>query len=246
MVLNLKNKEFNFVKKYSNSERIAILFFLCYYLLVEIYILNLLIMLESIQIGKMAPNFVTIGVYKNRLGKIRLSDYHGKKYIILIFYPANFTSVSSTELIQLSDRIAEFRKLSTEILAISVDSPFSHLHYLLSKRSQGGVEQLNYPLISDLNQTITKKYQLLSDDGLAFPGLFIIDKEGIIQYYTVNNLLCGRSINELLRILQSIQYIKENPGQACPVDWKYGNNILYSHPLKSKVYFKTLYSNKKN
>lgn len=203
-------------------------------------------MLESIQIGKMAPNFVTIGVYKNRLGKIRLSDYHGKKYIILIFYPANFTSVSSTELIQLSDRIAEFRKLSTEILAISVDSPFSHLHYLLSKRSQGGVEQLNYPLISDLNQTITKKYQLLSDDGLAFPGLFIIDKEGIIQYYTVNNLLCGRSINELLRILQSIQYIKENPGQACPVDWKYGNNILYSHPLKSKVYFKTLYSNKKN
>lgn len=203
-------------------------------------------MLESIQIGKMAPNFVTVGVYKNRLGKIRLSDYHGKKYVILFFYPANFTSVSSTELIQLSDRISEFRKLSTQILGVSVDSPFSHLHYLLSKRSQGGVDQINYPLISDLNQTITKKYQLLSDDGLAFPGLFIIDKEGVIQYYTVNNLLCGRSVNELLRILQSIQYIKENPGQACPVDWKYGNHILYSHPLKSKVYFKTLYSNKKN
>lgn len=203
-------------------------------------------MLNSIQIGKMAPNFVTVGVYKNRLGKIRLSDYHGKKYVVLLFYPANFTSVSSTELIQLSDRISEFRKLSTQILGISVDSPFSHLHYLLSKRSQGGVDQLNYPLISDLNQTITKKYKLLTDDGFAFPGLFIIDKEGIIQYYTVNNLLCGRSINELLRILRSIQYIKENPGQACPVDWKFGNKILYSHPLKSKVYFKTLYSNKKN
>ena len=203
-------------------------------------------MLDSIQIGKMAPNFVTVGVYKNRLGKIRLSDYHGKKYVILLFYPANFTSVSSTELIQLSDRISEFRKLSTQILAISGDSPFSHLHYLLSKRSQGGVDQLNYPLISDLNQIITKKYKLLTDDGLAFPGLFIIDKEGIIQYYTVNNLLCGRSINELLRILRSIQYIKKNPGQSCPVDWNYGNKILYSHPLKSKVYFKTLYSNKKN
>ena len=203
-------------------------------------------MLNSIQIGKMAPNFVTVGVYKNRLGKIRLSDYHGKKYVVLLFYPANFTSVSSTELIQLSDRISEFRKLSTQILGISVDSPFSHLHYLLSKRSQGGVDQLNYPLISDLNQTITKKYKLLTDDGFAFPGLFIIDKEGIIQYYTVNNLLCGRSINELLRILRSIQYIKENPGQACPVDWKFGNKILYSHPLKSKVYFKTLYSNKNN
>jgi peroxiredoxin (alkyl hydroperoxide reductase subunit C) len=199
-------------------------------------------MRNLVQIGTMAPNFVTVGVYKNRLGKIRLSDYHGKKYVILIFYPANFTSVSSTELIQLSDRISEFRKLSTQILAISVDSPFSHLHYLLSKRSQGGLGQLNYPLISDLNQTITNKYKLLTTDGFALPGSFLIDKEGIIQYYTVNNLLCGRSINELLRILKSIQFIKENPGQACPVDWINGDKTLYSHPLKSKVYFKTLYS----
>ena len=203
-------------------------------------------MINSIQIGKRAPNFVTVGVYKNRLGKIRLSDYYGKKYVILIFYPANFTSVSSTELIQLSDRISEFRKLSTQILGISVDSPFSHLHYLLSKRNQGGVAQLNYPLVSDLNQTITKQFKILTDDGFSFPALFIVDKEGIIQYYTVNNLLCGRSINELLRILRSIQYIKENPGHACPVDWKFGNKILYSHPLKSKVYFKKLYSKKKN
>ena len=203
-------------------------------------------MVNSVQIGAMAPNFITVGVYKNRLGKIRLSDYYGKKNVILVFYPANFTSVSLTELIQLSDRISEFRKLSTEILAISVDSPFSHLHFLLLKRNQGGLGQLNYPLISDSNQVITNQYKLLTNDGMAFPGLFLIDKEGIIQYYTVNNLLCGRSVNELLRILQSIQYIKENPGQACPVDWKYGDKILYSHPLKSKVYFKTLHSNKKN
>ena len=202
-------------------------------------------MINSIQIGKRAPNFVTVGVYKNRLGKIRLSDYYGKKYVILIFYPANFTSVSSTELIQLSDRISEFRKLSTQILGISVDSPFSHLHYLLSKRNQGGVAQLNYPLVSDLNQTITKQFKILTDDGFSFPALFIVDKEGIIQYYTVNNLLCGRSINELLRILRSIQYIKENLGHEGTVYWKSGTTTLYSHPLKSKVYFKTLYSQKK-
>lgn len=202
-------------------------------------------MLESIQIGRIAPNFITIGVFKNKLGKIRLSDYHGKKYVILIFYPANFTSISATELIKLSDKISEFRKLSTQILAISIDSPFSHIHYLLSKRSQGGLGQLNYPLISDLNQTITTKYRLLTPEGLALPGVFIIDKEGIIQYYTVNNLLCGRSINELLRILQSVQYVKENPGQVCPVDWKFGDKVLYSHPLKSKIYFKNLYSSKK-
>jgi len=196
------------------------------------------------RIGKTAPNFLTIGVYKKRLGKIRLSDYRGKKYVILLFYPANFTSVSPTELILLSDRISEFRKLSTQILAISIDSPFSHLQYLLSKREEGGLENLNYPLVSDLTHTITSNYQLLTDEGLAFPGLFIIDKEGIIQYYTVNNLLCGRNINELLRILESIQYVKENPGHACPVNWNYGDRILYSHPLKSKIYFKDLYSPK--
>ena len=203
-------------------------------------------MLDFPQIGKMAPNFLTVGVYKNRLGKIRLSDYYGKKYVILLFYPANFTSVSLTELIALSDRISEFRRLSTQVLAISVDSPFSHLQYLLLNRNEGGLNKLNYPLISDLDHSITRKYKMLTSEGFALPGLFIIDKVGIIQYYTVNNLLCGRSINELLRILKSIQYIKENPGQACPVDWKYGDKILYSHPLKSKVYFKTLYSNKKN
>lgn len=202
-------------------------------------------MSDSIQIGKPAPNFVTVGVLNNRIGKIRLSDYHGKKYVVLIFYPANFTPISPTELIRLNDRITEFRKLSTQILAVSVDSPFSHLHYLISKRTQGGLEKLNYPLISDLNRVITKKYKLLTNDGFSFPGLFIIDKEGIIQYYTVNNLLCGRSVDELLRILKSIQYIKENPGYACPVDWKYGDKIFYSHPLKSKGYFKMLYSKKR-
>ena len=201
-------------------------------------------MLEFPQIGQMAPNFLTIGVYNNRLGQIRLSDYYGKKYVILIFYPANFTTVSLTELVALSNRISEFRKLSAQILAISVDSPFSHLYYLLSKPNQGGLGNLNYPLISDMNKSITNTYKLLTNDGFSLPGLFIIDKEGTIQYYTVNNLLCGRSINELLRILKAIQYIKENPGQACPVDWTFGDNILYSHPLKSKIYLKKLYSNK--
>ena len=128
------------------------------------------------QIGKLAPNFLTVAVYKNRLGKIRLSDYHGKKYVVLVFYPANFTTVSLTELIELSERINEFKQLSTQILAISVDSPFSHLHSLLVKRNQGGLAELNYPLVSDLNQTITKKYHLLTNDGLSLPGLFISER----------------------------------------------------------------------
>jgi peroxiredoxin (alkyl hydroperoxide reductase subunit C) len=211
-------------------------------------------MKTSPQIGKIAPNFVTVGVFKEKLGRIRLSDYRGKKYVILIFYPANFTPVSSTELIALSDNISEFRKLSTQILAVSIDSPFSHLQSLLLSRKQGGLANLNYPLISDLSQNITRDYKLLTEEGLALPGLFIIDKEGIIQYYTVNNLLCSRSINELIRILESIQYVKKNPGQACPANWKSSSSknfqqydqTLYSHPLRSKLYFRDLYSSKKN
>ena len=175
-------------------------------------------MVSSLQVGKLAPNFLTIGVYKNQLGKIRLSDYRGKKYVILVFYPANFTSISATELIGLNDRISEFKKLSAQILAISMDSPFSHLQFLLATRYQNGLKDLDYPLISDLTQKITTNYQLLTEDGLAFPGLFIIDKEGIIQYYTVNNLLCGRNVSEILRVLKSIQYVKENPGQIFPVE----------------------------
>ena len=211
-------------------------------------------MKTSPQIGKIAPNFVTVGVFKKRLGRIRLSDYRGKKYVILIFYPANFTPVSPTELIALSDNISEFRKLSTQILAVSIDSPFSHLQSLLLSRKHGGLANLNYPLISDLSQTITKDYKLLTEEGLALPGVFIIDKEGIIQYYNVNNLLCSRSISELIRILESIQYVKKNPGQACPANWKSSSSknfqeydqILYSHPLRSKLYFRDLYSSKKN
>ena len=205
------------------------------------------------QIGKKAPNFVSVGVFEKRLGQIRLSDYRGKKYVVLIFYPANFTPTAVTELIALNDNVAEFRKLSTQVLAVSIDSPFSHLQSLLVSRKDGGLANLKYPLISDLSQRITKDYKLLTEEGFALPGLFIIDKEGIIQYYSVNNLLCSRNINELLRIIESIQYIKKNPGQACPVYWQASSfkkfqqyeQILYSHPLKSKIYFKELSSSKK-
>jgi len=203
-------------------------------------------MLDYPQIGKVAPNFLTIGVYKRKLGKIRLSDYRARKYVILIFYPGNFTTVSPTELIVLSDRIDEFRKLSTQILAISIDSPFSHLRSILSSREEGGLKDISYPLLSDLTQQITRDYKLLTDEGISSAGLVIIDKQGIIQYYSINNSLCGRSINEILRVLKAIQYVQNHPGQVCPVDWEYGDKTLSSYPLKSQIHFKELYSSEKN
>lgn len=183
-------------------------------------------MVHSLQIGKLAPNFLTIGVYKNQLGKIRLSDYRGKKYVILVFYPANFTSLSITELLKLNDKISEFKKLSAQVLAISVDSPFSHLQFLLTTRYKNNFKELEYPLISDLTQKITTNYQLLTGDGLSFPGLFIIDKDGIIQYYTVNNLLCGRNVNEILRVLRSIQCVKTSSVKVSHFNWDSGSNNL--------------------
>ena len=192
-------------------------------------------MVNQVQIGQPAPNFLAIGVYKQKLGKIRLSDYRGKKYVVLVFYPANITPVSPTELLALNNRIKEFHKLSTQILAVSIDSPFSHLHYLSLTKEKGGLKNLDYPLISDINQTITIDYKLLTEDGLALPGLFIIDKEGLIQYYNVNNLLCGRSVNEIIRILKSIQYIKENPGEACPADWNDEESTLSSSSQTLKI-----------
>ena len=193
-------------------------------------------MVNYLQIGKLAPNFLTVGVYKNKLGKIRLSDYRGKKYVILVFYPANFTSISLTELIELNKKISEFRKLSAQILAISIDSPFSHLQFSLKTQSDNNLRELDYPLISDLTQKITNSYQLLRQDGLACPGLFIIDKEGIIQYYSINNLLCGRNITEIIRILRAIQYVKANPGQICPVNWDLGDKNLPANIWNSRNY----------
>lgn len=181
----------NFYKNYNNLKRF-------------------IFMLTSLQIGKLAPNFSTVGVYKNQLGKIRLSDYRGKKYVILIFYPANFTLLSLKELRYVNEYIRKFQALSTQILAISIDSPFSHLQFLSSSYFKKNLIKLNYPLISDLTKEIANKYNLLTEDGLCFPGVFIIDKDGVIQYYNVNNLLCGRDIGEILRVLRVIQYLKTN------------------------------------
>ena len=177
-------------------------------------------MISSLQIGKLAPNFVTVGVYRNQLGKVRLSDYRGKKYVILIFYPANFTYISTNELIRLNDYTKDLRKLSTQILAISLDSPFSHLQFLVNAQSQNRVLYLDYPLVSDLTQRIANQYNLLSDQGLCLPGVFIIDKDGIIQHYTVYNLLCDRNIHEIIRVLESIQFLKENPRKVYSTDLK--------------------------
>jgi peroxiredoxin (alkyl hydroperoxide reductase subunit C) len=121
-----------------------------------------------------------------------------------------------------------------------VDSEFSHLAWLQTERDAGGLGDLNYPLISDLKKEISAAYNVLTDEGIALRGLFIIDKEGLIQHATINNLAFGRSVDETLRVLQAIQYVQANPEEVCPANWKPGDKTMIPDPIKSKDYFSAI------
>nr|WCH56142.1 2-Cys peroxiredoxin [Calliblepharis sp.] len=194
---------------------------------------------NCIRVGQKAPDFSSIAVYDQEFKEIKLSDYLGK-YVILLFYPLNFTFVCPTELTAFSDVYHTFRQLNAEILGISVDSEYSHLAWLQTEREIGGLGNLNYLLVSDLTKQISSSYNVLTEDGKALRGLFIIDKEGIIQHSLVNNLDFGRSVNEVLRTLHAIQYVQENPDEVCPANWTPGNATIISNPKGSKEYFSSI------
>lgn len=181
---------------------------------------------NNVQVGKIAPDFETVAIYDEESYNIRLSDYRKKKYVVLFFYPLNFTFVCPTEITAFSDRFKEFSSLDTEVLGVSVDSEYSHLLWTQTKREEGGVGLLQYPLVSDIKKEISESYNILHHSGVALRGLFIIDKKGVIQYSTTNNLSFGRSVDETLRILQAIQYITENPDEVCPSDWEPGDDTI--------------------
>uniref|UniRef100_A0A7C8YY59 thioredoxin-dependent peroxiredoxin n=1 Tax=Opuntia streptacantha TaxID=393608 RepID=A0A7C8YY59_OPUST len=189
-------------------------------------------------VGNAAPDFEAEAVFDQEFINVKLSDYKGKKYVILFFYPLDFTFVCPTEITAFSDRYGEFEKLNTEILGVSVDSVFSHLAWIQTDRKSGGLGDLKYPLVSDVTKSISKAYSvLIPDQGIALRGLFIIDKEGVIQHSTINNLAIGRSVDETLRTLQALQYVQQNPDEVCPAGWKPGDKSMKPDPKLSKEYF---------
>ncbi|XP_071720072.1 2-Cys peroxiredoxin BAS1, chloroplastic-like [Rutidosis leptorrhynchoides] len=189
-------------------------------------------------VGNKAPDFEAEAVFDQEFINVKLSDYIGKKYVILFFYPLDFTFVCPTEITAFSDRHAEFEKLNTEILGVSVDSVFSHLAWVQTDRKSGGLGDLNYPLISDVTKSISKSFNvLIEDQGVALRGLFVIDKEGVIQHSTINNLAIGRSVDETMRTLQALQFVQENPDEVCPAGWKPGEKTMKPDPKLSKDYF---------
>ncbi|XP_058109053.1 2-Cys peroxiredoxin BAS1, chloroplastic-like [Magnolia sinica] len=192
-------------------------------------------------VGNEAPDFEAEAVFDQEFIQVKLSDYIGKKYVILFFYPLDFTFVCPTEITAFSDRYADFEKLNTEILGVSIDSVFSHLAWVQTDRKSGGLGDLKYPLISDVTKSISQSYGvLIPHQGIALRGLFIIDKEGVIQHSTINNLAIGRSVDETMRTLQALQYVQENPDEVCPAGWKPGDKSMKPDPKLSKEYFSAI------
>ncbi|MBA3921513.1 MAG: peroxiredoxin [Nostocaceae cyanobacterium] len=190
-----------------------------------------------LRVGQPAPDFTATAVVDQEFKTIKLSDYRGK-YVVLFFYPLDFTFVCPTEIIAFSDRFSEFKETNTEVLAVSVDSEFSHLAWIQSDRKSGGIGDLNYALVSDIKKEISAAYNVLDPEaGVALRGLFIIDKDSIIQHATINNLSFGRSVDETLRTLKAIQYVQSHPDEVCPAGWQPGEKTMVPDPVKSKVYF---------
>jgi alkyl hydroperoxide reductase subunit AhpC len=195
----------------------------------------------AVLVQKSAPDFKANAVHPDgSFGEVSLSQYRGK-YVMLFFYPLDFTFVCPTEIIAFSDRNAEFKALNVQILGVSVDSHYSHLAWCNTPRTQGGIGKIEYPLIADLNKQIARDYDVLVNDAIALRGLFLIDKAGVVRHQVVNDLPLGRSVDEALRMVQALQFFEAN-GEVCPADWKEGKQSIKPTVKDSKQFFATEYA----
>jgi peroxiredoxin (alkyl hydroperoxide reductase subunit C) len=195
----------------------------------------------SVLVQKPAPDFTAQAVMPDlSFRELKLSDYRGK-YVIVYFYPLDFTFVCPTEIIAFSEKHAEFAKLDVEILGVSVDSHFSHLAWRERPRNKGGLGDLRYPLVADLNKSIARAYDVLVADGsVALRGLFLIDRQGVVRHQVVNDLPLGRSVDEALRMVKALQFFETN-GEVCPADWKEGSATIKPDPKGSQSFFEKAY-----
>jgi peroxiredoxin (alkyl hydroperoxide reductase subunit C) len=177
-------------------------------------------------VAKKAPDFTAQAVMAdNSMEELTLSDYRGK-YVVLFFYPLDFTFVCPSEIIAFDEKLNEFSKRNCEVIAVSTDSQFSHWAWKNTPRNQGGLGQVRFPIVADLTKKISKDYGvLLKKEGVALRGLFILDREGVIHHATINNLSLGRNVDEVLRTLDALQFTEEH-GEVCPANWKPGDDAM--------------------
>jgi alkyl hydroperoxide reductase subunit AhpC len=190
----------------------------------------------AVLVTKQAPDFTAEAVLKDgSFAKLSLSQFKGK-YVLLFFYPLDFTFVCPTEIIAFSERAKEFNDLGVEVIGVSVDSHFSHLAWRNIPRDQGGIGPIQYSLVADLDKQISRNYDVLVGDSVALRGLFLIDKDGIVRHQVVNDLPLGRSVDEALRMVQALQFFEKN-GEVCPADWKEGKRTIKPGVNESKEFF---------
>ena len=188
------------------------------------------------QVRAQAPDFTAKAVVNyNIVNEYKLSSNRGK-YVVLFFYPLDFTFVCPTEIIAFSDRVADFEKRNCQVIGCSVDSEFAHLAWIEQPRKEGGLGELKYPLVADLTKKISSDYGVLLEGGIALRGTFVIDQKGIVRAVTVHDLPLGRSVDEALRVLDALQHF-EKYGEVCPADWKKGGATIKPGVKESKAYF---------
>lgn len=194
----------------------------------------------AVLVSREAPNFKATAVMPDGSFKeISLQDYRGK-YVLLFFWPLDFTFVCPTEIIAFSDRAAEFEKLGVQILGCSIDSHYTHLAWRNTPRKAGGIGEVKYPLVADLDKKISEAYGVLLPNGIALRGLFFIDKEGIVRHEVVNDLPLGRSVDEALRIVKAWQFYEQH-GEVCPANWHEGDPTIKPDPKGSTEFFSKVY-----
>jgi len=182
--------------------------------------------MSNLLVGKAAPHFKAKAVVKGKIVDVfSLDDLKGK-YIFFFFYPLDFTFVCPTELHAFQDKLNEFHKRGAQVVGCSVDSWYTHAAWIAQPKAQGGIEGVEYPIVSDLNKDISKNYHVLKEDeGIAYRGQFLIDKQGIIRHQLVNDLPIGRSVDEALRLLDALIF-HEKHGEVCPANWTAGSQSM--------------------
>jgi len=188
-------------------------------------------------VNTQAPDFTAKAVVNGQIvDGFKLSDYKGK-YVVLFFYPLDFTFVCPTELHAFQEKLVQFEERGVQLIAVSTDSWFSHLAWVKTPKTKGGIEGVTYPLVSDFNKTISKDYGILIEElGIALRGLFLIDKEGIVQHQVVNNLPLGRNVDEVLRMVEALQFT-EQYGEVCPANWNQGKKAMKANEEGLEEYF---------
>lgn len=176
-------------------------------------------------VTKEAPDFTAQAVMPdNTFAELKLSSYRGK-YVVLFFYPLDFTFVCPSEIIAFDHALARFREKNAEVIGVSVDSHFTHLAWKNTPREKGGIGNVQYPIVSDLTKEIARSYGILLNDSVALRGLFLIDKEGIIRHALINDLPLGRNVDEALRVLDALQFTEKH-GEVCPANWREGEEAM--------------------